>query len=170
MNDIDVMSRLIDCSRAGVKVELFIRGICCLCPGLPGYTDNVTVRSVVGRYLEHSRIYVFGKDQDQRVYIGSGDMLNRNTQRRVEAFIEVRSDDTKKQVLEVMDAFRNDDVKGWEMQQDGTYVKAQKPHGADSQERLAKYFSGQRIEALPEEEKKGNSLMSLLKKWLGVKR
>ena len=169
MNDMDVMRRLIDCSRAGVKVELFIRGICCLRPRLPGFTENITVRSVVGRYLEHSRIYVFGKDQEQRVYIGSGDMLNRNTQRRVEAFIEVRSEDAKKQVTEVMDAFRDDDVKGWEMQQDGSYSKSEKPQGKDSQERLAAYFSERRIEARPEEEKKKGGLMSLIKKWLKIK-
>ena len=134
LNDLDVMEKLIDCSRAGVAVELFIRGICCLRPGLPGYTEHVRVRSVVGRYLEHSRIYVFGKDEAQRVFLGSGDLLNRNTQRRVEAFVEVRTPETKRQLLEVMDAFRNDDVKGWDMQPDGTYRKTDAPQGADSQE------------------------------------
>ena len=168
MNDIDVMSRLINCSRAGVKVELFIRGICCLRPGLEGYTDNITVRSVVGRYLEHSRIYVFGKGEEQQVFIGSGDLLNRNTQRRVEAFIEVRSEDTRQQVLEVMDAFRRDDVKGWDMLADGSYVKSGDPQGADSQEKLARYFSRQRIEPIGISEPRQGGVLSFIKKLLRI--
>ena len=160
------MTQLIECSRAGVKVELFIRGICCLRPGLEGYTDNITVRSVVGRYLEHSRIYVFGKGEEQKVYIGSGDLLNRNTQRRVEAFIEVRSDETKRQVLEVMEAFRRDDVKGWDMLSDGSYVRSGKPSGADSQEQLARYFSKQRIEPLGRQEPGQGGIAKLFRKWL----
>ena len=150
MNDLDVMQKLTDCSRAGVTVDLFIRGICCLRPGLPGCTENVRVRSVVGRYLEHSRIYVFGKDNTQRIYIGSGDLLNRNTQRRVEAFVEVTDPDVRKQVLEVMNALRADDVRGWDMQSDGSYVKTDAPKGADSQDRLYHFFSAQHVEALPE--------------------
>ncbi len=162
LNDMDVMTKLIECSRAGVQVELFIRGICCLRPGLPGYSDNIRVRSVVGRYLEHSRIYVFGRDESQRVYIGSGDLLNRNTQRRVEAFIEITAPETRRQVLEVMDAIRSDDVKGWDMQSDGSYRKAESPEGADSQERLFDYFSRQRVEPLPPEKKKRKGLFSFL--------
>ena len=162
LNDYEVMSRLIDCSRAGVNVELFIRGICCLRPALPGYTEHVRVRSVVGRYLEHSRIYVFGKDSDCRVYIGSGDLLNRNTQRRVEAFVEVSSAETRRQVLEVMDALRGDDVRGWDMRPDGSYRRSDDPHGEDSQERLAAYFAAQRVEPLPPEKKKRKGLFSFL--------
>ena len=162
LNDLDVMEKLIDCSRAGVSVELFIRGICCLRPGLPGYSENIRVRSVVGRYLKHSRIYVFGKDADRRVFIGSGDLLNRNTQRRVEAFAEVTTEETRRQVLEVMEAIRADDVKGWDMQPDGTYGKAEAPQGADSQERLFAYFAGQKVEPLPPEKKKRKGLFSFL--------
>ena len=150
MNDIEVMRKLIECSRAGVSVELFIRGICCLRPGVPGNTDNIRVRSVVGRYLEHSRIYVLGKGESRHVYIGSGDLLNRNTQRRVEAFLEVTDADVRRQVLEVLDAIRADDVRGWDMQPDGIYVKAASPVGRDSQERLYSFFSAQKVEPLPE--------------------
>ena len=148
MNDITVMNKLIECAQAGVRVELFIRGICCLLPGIPGATENITVRSVVGRYLEHSRIYAFGRGPGQRVWIGSGDLLNRNTQRRVEAFVEVTDPEIRAQVLEVLEAFRQDDVKGWDMQSDGSYAKAEAPAGADSQERLYRYFSAQRIDPL----------------------
>ena len=162
LNDIDVMEKLIECSRAGITVELFIRGICCLRPGLPGCSEHITVRSVVGRYLEHSRIYVFGRGAAQRIFIGSGDLLNRNTQRRVEAFAEVTTAETRLQVLEVMDAFRRDDVKGWDMQPDGSYTKAETPTGRDSQEYLFSFFAAQKVEPLPPEKKKRKGLFSFL--------
>lgn len=150
LNDMDIMQELIACSQAGVKVELFVRGICCLCPGVPGLTEHITVKSVVGRYLEHSRIFIFGSGDAQRIFIGSGDLLNRNTQRRVEAFIEVSTPETRVQVLEVMDALRADDTLGWVMLPDGNY---QKPEGSetDSQNRLYDYFSRQFVLAEPEE-------------------
>ncbi len=158
MNDVDVMAKLVECSRAGVPVEMFIRGICCLRPGLPGYSDNIRVRSVIGRYLEHSRVYVFGRGDEQRIFIGSGDLLNRNTQRRVEAFVEVTDPDIREQVLEVMEAFRQDDVKGWDMQPDGTYTKVPEPEGVASQERLYEYFSARKVEPLPVKKPRFSSL------------
>ncbi len=167
LNDVDVMTALIACSRAGAQVELFIRGICCLRPGLEGYSENIRVRSVVGRYLEHSRIYVFGRGEAERVFLGSGDLLNRNTQRRVEAFVEVTTPETRRQVLEVMEALRRDDVKGWDMQPDGTYRKADSPRGADSQERLFDYFSRERVEPLPPEAPEKQGFFARLKRWLG---
>ena len=148
MNDLDVMTKLIECSRAGVTVECFIRGICCLRPGLAGYTDRLRVRSVVGRYLEHSRIFVFGRGEGQRIFIGSGDLLNRNTQWRIEAFIEVTTPETRSQVLEIMDALRRDDVKGWDMQPDGSYGKTDWPRGTSSQEALYRHFSQRQVKPL----------------------
>ncbi|MBE6998485.1 MAG: polyphosphate kinase 1 [Ruminococcaceae bacterium] len=162
LNDIDVMRKLIDCSRAGVTVELFIRGICCLRPGLPGFSEHITVRSVVGRYLEHSRIYVFGRGEDAAVLIGSGDLLNRNTQRRVEAFTYVTTADTRRQVLEVMEALRRDDVKGWDMCADGSYAKSPAPRGQSSQAYLFDFFAQQRAEPLPPEKKKRRGLFRFL--------
>ena len=154
MNDLDVMQKLMDCARAGVRVELFIRGICCLLPGLPDCTENIHVRSVVGRYLEHSRVYVFGRGDGARVYIGSGDLLNRNTQRRVEAFVELTAAETRQQVLEIMEAFRQDDVKGWDMASDGSYHKAAEPRGEDSQTRLYRYFTAEARRVRPPAEPK----------------
>ncbi|MDO5331209.1 MAG: polyphosphate kinase 1 [Bacillota bacterium] len=141
LNDIDVMNKLVECSKAGVKIELFIRGICCLKPNLAGYTDNITAKSVIGRYLEHSRIYVFGEGADRKIFVGSGDLLNRNTQRRVEAFIRVTSKNVEEAVLEIMDAFRMDVDNSWIMQPDGTYMKMPIATGKDEFERLAEYFS-----------------------------
>lgn len=123
LNDMELMQKLIEASQAGVKIELFIRGICCLRPGVPGYTDNITIRSIVGRLLEHSRIFIFGRGDAQKAFIGSGDLLNRNTRRRVEVFAPVVSKGVKGAVLHVFDTLRLDNVKAWEMQPDGSYVK-----------------------------------------------
>ena len=145
LNNREIMEKLIECSQAGVKVELFIRGICSLRPGIPGMTDNITVRSVIGRWLEHSRIYSFGEGADQRLFIGSGDLLNRNLERRVEAFIEAVTPDTREQLNVILDALRNDREKSWLMQPDGTYVREDDGEGTSSQEALYRYFSSLRV-------------------------
>ena len=145
LNNREVMEKLIECSQAGVKVELFIRGICSLRPGVPGMTDNITVRSVIGRWLEHSRIYSFGEGEDQRLFIGSGDLLNRNLERRVEAFIEAVTPDTREQLNVILDALRSDREKSWRMQPDGTYVREDDEAGTSSQEALYRYFSARKV-------------------------
>ncbi|MBO5496615.1 MAG: polyphosphate kinase 1 [Oscillospiraceae bacterium] len=147
INDPDVMNKLIQCSQAGVKVELFVRGICCLRPGVPGQTENITVTSVVGRWLEHSRIYSFGDGEDQRLFIGSGDLLNRNLQRRVEAFIEVVTPETREQINTVLDALRADREKSRRMLPDGSYVRDPGGEGSSSQEALYRYFSALKVNA-----------------------
>ena len=154
INNREVMKKLIECSKAGVKVELFIRGICSLRPGIQGVSDNITVISVVGRWLEHSRIYSFGEGEDQRLFIGSGDLLNRNLERRVEAFIEAVTPDTREQLNEILDAIRNDREKAWHMLPDGTYVQVTDREGTSSQEALYRYFSTRTVslEDEPEEE------------------
>ena len=153
LNNREVMEKLIECSQAGVKVELFIRGICSLRPGVPGMTDNITVRGVIGRWLEHSRIYSFGEDEEQRLFIGSGDLLNRNLERRVEAFIEAVTPDTREQLNVILDALRSDKEKSWLMQPDGTYVREEGGEGTSSQEALYRYFSTRKVSlAEPEPE------------------
>ena len=141
MNNPDVMEKLIECSQAGVKVELFIRGICCLRPGIPGKTENITVTSIVGRFLEHSRIYQFGSGEDERTFLGSGDLLNRNLERRVEAFIEVKTEETRAQINRILDALRADREKSRRMQPDGSYLRDEGGEGTSSQEALYRYFS-----------------------------
>ena len=145
MNNLEIMKKLIECSRAGVSVELFIRGICCLKPGIPGMTDHISVKSVVGRWLEHSRIFCFGAGEDERIFIGSGDLLNRNLERRVEAFAEVKTEDTKNQVREVLNAFRDDKEKARIMLPDGSYLREKGGEGTSSQERLYRYFSEKKV-------------------------
>ena len=155
VNNVDVMEKLIECSQAGVKVELFVRGICSLRPGVPGMTENITVKSVVGRWLEHSRIYSFGEGEDQRLFIGSGDLLNRNLERRVEAFMEAVTPDVREQLNVILDALREDREKGWIMRSDGTYFREEGGAGTSSQEALYRYFSTRKVnaeEGTPEEE------------------
>ncbi|MBO5555759.1 MAG: polyphosphate kinase 1 [Oscillospiraceae bacterium] len=145
LNNLEVMEKLIACSQAGVRVELFIRGICCLRPGIPGKTDNITVKSVVGRWLEHSRIYQFGQGADQRTFLGSGDLLNRNLERRVEAFIEAVTPETREQLNYVLDALRSDREKSRRMLPDGSYVRDEGGEGSSSQEALYRYFSSIKV-------------------------
>ncbi len=145
MNNFDVMEKLIECSRAGVKIELFIRGICCLRPGVKGQTENITIRGIVDRWLEHSRVYSFGDGEDQRLFIGSGDLLSRNLERRVEAFIEVVTPDTREQINTLLDALRKDREKSRIMKSDGSYVREKGGKGTGSQEALYHYFSSRKV-------------------------
>lgn len=92
---------------------MVIRGICCLCPGIEGYTDNIRLKSIVGRYLEHSRIFIFGAGDDRRIFMGSGDLLNRNTRRRVEVFAEVKSAAARQDILHLVEAIRMDNQNSW---------------------------------------------------------
>jgi polyphosphate kinase len=158
MNNPEIMEKLIECSQAGVQVELFIRGICCLRPGIPGKTDNITVRSVVGRWLEHSRVYCFGEGEDEKLFIGSGDLLNRNLERRVEAFVEIRTPDTREQIHEILNALREDREKSRTMQPDGSYIREPDGEGSSSQERLYQYFSKRRVSLDKESDASGMSV------------
>ncbi|MEG2931854.1 MAG: polyphosphate kinase 1, partial [Ruthenibacterium sp.] len=111
-----------------VPVQMIVRGICCIKAGLTGLSENVTVRSVVGRYLEHSRVYCFGCEDNVRVYIASGDFLTRNTQRRVEAGVHILDQKIIAQLCALLQIQLADNVNAHEMQPDGTYVKVkQKP-------------------------------------------
>jgi polyphosphate kinase 1 len=154
MNNPEVMEALIRCSQAGVRVELFIRGICCLRPGIPGQTENISIKSVVGRWLEHSRIYRFGEGAEERLFIGSGDLLTRNLDHRVEAFVEIRTPDTREQVNMVLECLRRDREKSRTMQPDGRYVRDEGGAGTSSQEALYQYFSRRQVTLEPPEVEK----------------
>ncbi|MDE6426566.1 MAG: polyphosphate kinase 1 [Ruminococcus sp.] len=120
-----IIKKLVEASQAGVKIELVVRGICCLIPDVAGYTENITVRSIVGRFLEHSRIYIFGDEKTgQKIYIGSADYMSRNTVRRVEVAAPVENDKLKKRLWEMFRTLMNDNVKARIMQNDGTYIHA----------------------------------------------
>ncbi len=123
LTDKTLIDKLIEASCEGVKIEMVIRGICCLIPGIPGKTENITVRSIVGRYLEHSRIYIFGKDSRRKVYISSADFMTRNTVRRVEVAAPILSEDIAKRITDIFEVLMHDNVKARIAQPDGTYTK-----------------------------------------------
>lgn len=120
--DRELIEKMIDASMAGVKVKLVIRGICCLTPQIPGMTDNIQIISIVGRFLEHSRIYTFGAGEDVKVFIASGDMMTRNTERRVEVACPIYDRAIKKRLLDMMDILLRDNVKAREQFADGRYI------------------------------------------------
>lgn len=121
LTDKRIIEKLMEASQAGVDIELIVRGSCCLIAGVPGATDHITVRSIVGRYLEHSRIYIFGNDE---VYIASADFMTRNTTRRVEVATPIYDEDIKKRVLHIFDVIMSDNVKARIQMADGQYVHA----------------------------------------------
>ena len=109
-------------TKAGVKTDMIVRGICCLIPGIEGYTENIKVVSIVGRFLEHSRIYRFGTKEREKVYLASADFMTRNTIRRVEVAAPVLDDTLRESLDWMFDTMMKDDEKGKELTADGDYV------------------------------------------------
>lgn len=122
LTDKVIINKLIEASQAGVKIEMIVRGICCLVPGVEGYTDNIKVVSIVGRYLEHSRIYRFGTKEREKVYIASADFMTRNTVRRVEVATPILDEKLKERLDWMFDNMMNDDEKGKSLTEKGIYV------------------------------------------------
>lgn len=122
LTDKDLIDKLIEASMAGVKIRLIIRGICCLRVGVPGYTDNIEVVSIVGRFLEHSRVYVFGVGEKCQIYIGSADFMTRNTERRVEVAAPVLDERLRARLLSMLQLQFKDNVKARRLLEDGSYV------------------------------------------------
>lgn len=117
-----IINKLIEASQAGVKITMIIRGICCLRPGIAGVTDNIKVISIVGRFLEHSRIYVFGSRERADVFISSADFMTRNTEKRVEVATPIYDESNKAQIFEWLDIICHDNVKARVLQSDGSYT------------------------------------------------
>ena len=122
LTDRRLIDKLAQASQAGVEVVMNIRGICCLVPGLPGLTDHITIFSIVGRYLEHSRVYQFGRGKDSKLFISSADFMTRNTQRRVEIACPVLDPWARKRVLEIISRLCADNQKARQLCPDGSYV------------------------------------------------
>ncbi len=125
LTDKKLIKKLIEASVAGVKTELIVRGACCLVAGVEGETENITIKSIVGRFLEHHRIYIFGCGQDTKVYISSADFMTRNTVRRVEIGVPVPDKDIKERILGIFRLMMSDNVKSRIQQPDGTYFHAE---------------------------------------------
>ncbi len=127
VTDREFIKKTAEASRAGVKIDLIVRGICCILPGIQGQTENLTVTSIVGRYLEHPRVFVFGKGEETKIYIGSADMMTRNTEKRVEVACPIYDKKIKERLLHCLEVMLQDNVKARVMQSDGTYQR--KPQG-----------------------------------------
>ncbi len=108
-------------SQAGVEIKLIVRGVCCLRPGIPGVSENIEVRSIIGRFLEHARIYTFSNDGNQEVYASSADLMNRNMFRRVEVFFPIESKRLSNRILHDLDLYLKDNSQAWQLLPDGSY-------------------------------------------------
>jgi polyphosphate kinase len=119
-----IIRALDEASQAGVRVDLIVRGVCCLLPGVSGVSENIRVRSVVGRFLEHMRVYCFGVGEDRKVFLSSADWMNRNFFRRVEACFPIRDPALAERVYrEGLAHYLDDNTQAWELLNDGTYQK-----------------------------------------------
>lgn len=129
LTDKDIIEKLAEASRAGVKIELVVRGICCLIAGVEGDTENIRVISIVGRFLEHSRIYIFGTGDRRRVYISSADFMTRNTERRVEVAAPLLDKSIADRAVDIFETMLRDNVKAREQDSDGNYYHVQPKEG-----------------------------------------
>ncbi len=121
--DEQIIDELYRASIAGVEIEVLVRGMCALIPGVEGLSENIRVRSILGRYLEHSRIFAFDNDGDPEVYIGSADMMHRNLDRRVEAIVRLTQADHIKELHEMLDLAMSDEVSAWDLQSDNSWLR-----------------------------------------------
>ncbi len=145
LTDVKIIHALYRASQAGVKIDLIIRGICVLRPGIKGLSENIRVISVVGRFLEHSRIFYFANDGKDEIYIGSADWMNRNLDRRVEAAVPIKDEELKKRLKdEILEIYLRDNLNAQLLHKDGTYEKiTPKKHEADFDSQM--YFVGQDV-------------------------
>ena len=170
LTDKVLIDKMVECSVAGVKIECVIRGISCLVAGIPGVTDNIQIRSIVGRFLEHARIYIFGIGERQKVYISSADFMTRNTLRRVEVAAPILDERIKKKVLGIFSIQMRDNVKARIQQPDGTYKKAHVTSSALSaqdyfcNEAIAAAQAAENFRAQPAKEKKKGFFARLFSK------
>ena len=126
-----VIRALYKASQAGVQIELIIRGMCCLRPGVEGVSDNIRVRSVVGRFLEHTRVYYFLNNGKDEIYAASADLMERNLLNRVETAFPIENNKLKERMKTELEAYILDNCQAWDLQQDGTYVRAQPAEGEE---------------------------------------
>ncbi len=123
LTDIEIIDKLREASKAGVKINMIIRGICCILPGIAGETENIKIISVVGRFLEHSRVYCFGFGDELKMYISSADFMTRNTERRVEVACPIYDEDVKQKIMKILESYEFDNVKARILLSSGDYIK-----------------------------------------------
>jgi polyphosphate kinase len=132
--DPEVVDALYDASQGGAEIDLIVRGMCCLRPGVPGLSERIRVRSIVGRFLEHSRIFRFGPDHDGvEYYVGSSDLMPRNLDRRVEAMVPIEHAPLQQRLSEILQVELSDDTQAWELKSDGSWARIPSQRGINSQ-------------------------------------
>lgn len=161
VTDVDFIQKVSEASNAGVKVDLIVRGICCILPGVKGYTENLRVTSIVGRYLEHPRIFLFGTGADQKIYIGSADMMTRNTEKRVEVACPVYDETIRKQLTHMLKIMLADNVKARELKSDGKYYMKEK---GTSKVNSQEYFMREAITVRHQEGRTKQSFVDKIRK------
>ena len=149
LSDKDIIDKLIEASQAGVKITMYIRGICCMRAGVPGLTENITIKSMVGRFLEHPRVFLFGYGEREHLYIGSADWMTRNLNYRVEVAVEILDKEVKATIFDVLDIISKDNMLARVQQPDGTYKRVYPQEGEkkiDSQREQFEMFKRLREE------------------------
>lgn len=149
LSDKDIIDKLIEASQAGVKITMYIRGICCMRAGVPGLTENITIKSMVGRFLEHPRVFLFGYGEREHLYIGSADWMTRNLNYRVEVAVEILDKEVKATIFDVLDIISKDNMLTRVQQPDGTYKRVYPQEGEkkiDSQREQFEMFKRLREE------------------------
>lgn len=166
LTDLDIIKKLQEASAAGVKIKMVIRGICCILPNLKGFTDNIEIYSIVGRFLEHSRIYCFGCGNQQKVYISSADFMTRNTEKRVEIGCPIEDENLKQELLEYFNILLKDNVKMRKLCGNGEYVKMDTSGDPFIAQEYCMQKAVEEADQLPGEE--GISWLDKLKHWFQV--
>lgn len=136
ISDRKLIDKLSEASNAGVHIDMLVRGICCILPNIPNRTENINIYQIVGRFLEHSRVYQFGRDLDAKLYISSADFMTRNIRNRMEVAVPIYDDEVKKRILDYLDLMFSDDVKIRKLLANSQYTKVQNVNNIDAQDRL----------------------------------
>ena len=160
--DPPVIDALYEASHAGVEIDLVVRGVCCLRPGVPGLSERIRVRSIVGKYLEHSRILKFGNGEEAEYLIGSADLMPRNLSRRVEAVTPILGDDLRARLEEVLVVNLRDDLLSWELHPDGSWTRVAAAEGINTHFRLEELARARSRGAAPDPETAGTASATVL--------
>ena len=144
--DEELIDALYDASRAGVPIDLVVRGMCALRPGMPGLSETIRVRSILGRFLEHSRVFRFCDGGRQRVLLGSSDVMPRNLDRRVEALVQVTDAAARRRIIEMLNLAMEDRVAAWRLDADGNWRRGGGPQGVDYQAELISRLHGSAVQ------------------------
>ncbi|PZV16639.1 MAG: polyphosphate kinase 1 [Leptolyngbya sp.] len=146
LTDVEMIKKLYEASQAGVQIDLIVRGMCCLRPGLKGISETIRVISIVGRYLEHSRIFYFQNDGKEDLYIGSADWMTRNLDRRVEAVTPIENPKLKDELKDILDILLTDNLQAWDLHKDGEYIQ-RSPTKGESSRNAQKIFMERALKA-----------------------